>query len=71
MSWFPQIGAGSIAQFPLQRTRKWRSIANRMESGERIFLPDTTAGQVEWRFRLQELTDAETAKLNDFFTAAQ
>jgi hypothetical protein len=42
-----------------------------MESGERIFLPDMTSGQVEWRFRLQELTDAETAKLDDFFTAAQ
>ena len=36
MSWFPQIGAGSMAQFPLQRSRKWRAIMNDLESGERI-----------------------------------
>src|SRR5579863_5682376 len=71
MSWFPQIGAGSIAQFPLRRTRMWRSIANQLESSERILLPDTPAGQIEWRLSLQELTDAETGRLSDFFAAEQ
>ena len=71
MSWFPQTGAGSIAQFPLRRTRKWRSIANRTESGERILLPDTAAGQIEWQLSVQELNDAESGRLSDFFSAAQ
>jgi hypothetical protein len=71
MSWFPQIGAGSIAQFPLRRTRKWRSIANQMENSERILLPDAAAGQIEWKLSVQELTDAETGRLSDFFAAAQ
>ncbi len=71
MSWFPQIGAGSVAQFPLRRTRTWRSIANQMESGERILLPDAAAGQIEWRLSFTELTDAETARINDFFASAE
>ena len=42
MSFFPQIGAGSVAQFPLTRSRKWRAITNNLESSEQIILPDTT-----------------------------
>ncbi len=38
MNWFPQIGAGSVAQFPLTRSRQWRAIANILESGERILV---------------------------------
>jgi hypothetical protein len=71
MSWFPQIGAGSIAQFPLRRSRKWRAIVNELESGERILLPDTAAGQVEWQLSYQDLTDAETATLSSLFSASQ
>src|ERR1700722_7605206 len=71
MSWFPQIASGSIAQLPLRRTRKWRSIANRMESGERIFLPDSAAGQIAWKLSFRELTDAEAGEFSAFFSAAQ
>jgi hypothetical protein len=71
MSWFPQIGAGSMAQFPLQRSRKWRAIVNDLESGERIMLPDADAGQVEWRLSYQDLTDAETANISSLFSASQ
>jgi hypothetical protein len=71
MTWFPQIGAGSVAQFPLQRSRKWRAISNQMESGEQILLPDLTAGQIEWRLSYQDLTDAETLTLNNLFAASQ
>jgi hypothetical protein len=70
MSWFPQIGRGSITQFPVRRSRKWRSISNQMENSETIQLPDTTAGQIEWQLSLQELSDAEVATLNSFFVAA-
>jgi hypothetical protein len=69
--YFPQVGRGSIAQFPLRRTRKWRSIANVLESGELIRLPDAAAGQIEWRLTVQELTDAETGALTAFFDGSQ
>jgi len=70
MNWYPQIGAGAVAQFPLQRKRQWRAITNVMESGELISLPDTTGGQIEWRLSYQELTDAEVGTLTNLFAAS-
>src|ERR1035437_6571969 len=70
MNWFPQIGAGVMAQFPLQRKRQWRAITNVLESGELISLPDSKGGQIEWRLSYQELTDVETGRLTDLFAAS-
>ncbi len=70
MNWFPQIGSGSLAQFPLQRKRQWRAITNVMESGELISLPDANGGQIEWKLSYQELTDAEAANLTSLFAAS-
>ena len=70
MSWFPQIGLGSIAQFPVTRSRKWRAIVSEVESGEQIMLPDPSAGQIEWRLTFQDLSDTE-AGLSTLFTASQ
>jgi hypothetical protein len=71
MSLFPQIGAGSVAQFPLTRSRMWRSIVNRLESTEQILLPDAAAGEIAWRLRYQDLTDAEAGSLSSLFTSSQ
>ena len=70
MNWFPQIGAGSVAQFPLHRKRQWRAITNVLASGERISLPDPDGGSIEWLLTYQELTDAEVASLNTLFTSS-
>jgi hypothetical protein len=71
MNWFPQIGAGSVAQFPLRRRRKWRSISNRLESEQRILLPDRSAGQIDWDLSFRELSDDEAGKLSGLFAASQ
>jgi hypothetical protein len=71
MSWFPQIGAGSVAQFPVSRSRRWRTITNQMESTELITLPDAAAGQIEWKLSYQDLVDAEVANLSNLFAASQ
>ena len=34
-------------------------------------LPDTAAGQIEWKLSYQELADAEVQSLSDLFTASQ
>src|SRR5215831_7469615 len=68
MNWFPQIGAGSVAQFPLHRKRQWRAITNVLASGERISLPDPDGGSIQWLLTYQELTDAEVVTLNTLFT---
>lgn len=69
MMWFPQIGEGSVAQFPLQRTRRWRDVENRLESGERLGLRDRASSFIEWRMSLRDLTDAEALNLRDLFGA--
>jgi len=71
MSSFPQIGTGSVAQFPLTRSRRWRAIRNDLESSEQIMLSDPAAGQIEWRLPYQDLTDAEAGALGNLFAASQ
>jgi hypothetical protein len=71
MSFFPQIGAGAVAQFPVTRSRRWRAIVNRMESGEVILLPDAPAGQIQWKLSYRDLTDAEVLSLTALFGASQ
>ena len=71
MSFYPQIGSGSIAQFPLQRSRKWRMIVNELEDGEQVVLPDLKAGEIDWKLSYSDLADTEVQNLNSLFTAMQ
>jgi hypothetical protein len=71
MSWYPQIGSGSVAQFPVTRSRRWRAITNDLEDGEQILLPDTTAGQIQWKLSYQDLVSAEVQNLSSLFAASQ
>jgi hypothetical protein len=71
MSFFPQVGAGSVAQFPVSRSRRWRAIVNQMESSEVIMLPDANAGQIQWKLSYQDLAAAEVQSLSNMFNASQ
>ena len=71
MNWYPQIGAGSVTQFPLSRSRTWRAIRNQLESGEQIVLPDNASGQIQWRLSYKDIGDDEAANLSACFTTAQ
>ena len=71
MTWYPQIGAGSIVQFPLSRGRSWRTISNQLESGERISLADVTGGEIAWGLTYADLSDAEAQSLSGLFSASQ
>ncbi len=70
MNWYPQLGSGAMASFPLHRKRQWRAITNVMESGEIVSLPDFSGGQIEWRLSYQDLSDAEVASLKALFAAS-
>jgi hypothetical protein len=71
MSWYPQTGSGSVAQFPLTRSHRWRAITNGLENGEQIVLPDTTAGQIQWKLSYQDLVNSEVQNLSTLFAASQ
>ena len=67
MSWFPQVGAGSIAQYPLERVRRWRAISNRLENGERITLPDYGTAEILWDLSYEDLNNAEAGQIRGLF----
>ncbi|HKD08808.1 MAG TPA: hypothetical protein VKB79_23095 [Bryobacteraceae bacterium] len=69
MSFYPQIASGAIAQFPVRRARQWRAIANQMESGEQILLPDADGGQIGWDLRYVDLSDSEATALTNLFAS--
>src|SRR5947209_16209076 len=69
VNWFPQTGAGSLAQFPMERARSWRRISNMLENGERISLPDYGAAEVLWDLTWEDLTDAESSRITSLFQA--
>lgn len=71
MIFFPQIGAGSVAQFPLRRTRRWRRIVNTLENGSQIALPDTGSDQIGWGLAYRDLTDGEVTAISQLYAAAQ
>lgn len=71
MSFFPQVGAGSVAQYPVTRSRRWRAIVNQLEDGEIIILPDTTAGQIQWKLSYRDLVPSEVQNLSNLFSASQ
>jgi len=71
MKWFPQAGAGTLAQLPLRLARTWRAIRNVLENGERVVLPDTGYGQIEWRLSFHDLSQPEAQRLEDLFVAMQ
>lgn len=67
MNWFPQTGAGSLAQYPMERARSWRRISNQLENGERISLPDYGAAEILWDLTWEDLTDAESGQIAALF----
>ena len=71
MNWYPQIGAGSVAQFPLGRKRKWRPITNWLENDERVLLADAASKEIEWTLGYQELNAAEVSGLRELFDASR
>jgi hypothetical protein len=71
VSFYPQVGAGAITQFPVSRTRKWRAIKSVLESGEQIMLRDPAGGQIEWSFSYTDLSDIEAKRVSDLFTTSQ
>lgn len=71
MNWYPQIASGAMTQLPVTRSRKWRAIANTLEDGEQIMLPDTSAGQIEWKLSYRDLSSAEAQSLSALFTVSQ
>jgi hypothetical protein len=71
MPLYPQLTANSICQYPIRRTRHYRTIANTLEDGSRITLADPMAATIRWELTYIGLTDTEVATLRSFFETAE
>jgi hypothetical protein len=67
---YPQLTT-ALAQFPLVKRRRLRTVENALADGGVLKSPDPGAETIEWTLRYQGLADAELAALEEFFTAAE
>ena len=71
MAAYPQLGSGALSQFPVQKTRRARTVVNQASDGSTIKLADPAGAVTEWQLRYTDLSDAEAAALRAFFDSAE
>lgn len=64
---FPQLGSGALAQYPIRKTRYLRTIQNVLADGGVIPFLDSGSGRMIWDLLYQELADADMAALRAHF----
>ncbi|MCZ2155377.1 MAG: hypothetical protein LC114_15990 [Bryobacterales bacterium] len=70
MPFFPQLSNGSIAQFPLTRSRRFRTILNETVQDVPVSSPDTAGQRTVWSLSFQGLTDLERKSVEDLASAS-
>ena len=68
---FPQLSSGAVAQLPLRRETRYRTLVNRMPDGSEIRVADVDYLAREWELALEHLSDAEWEAIHDLFAAAE
>jgi hypothetical protein len=68
---YPQLATGALCQFPVQKTRRSRTVVNRSADGSTIKLADPASEITEWQLDYCDLSDGEIAALRDFFVAVE
>ena len=48
MTTYPQLGSGALSQFPVQKTRRARTVVNQAADGSTIKLADPAGMVTEW-----------------------
>ena len=71
MLYLPQLSSGATGQYPIQKRRIERTIINQLSDGRAIKFADAGAERVEWQLNYQDLSDAEVAGLQAFFSACE
>ena len=67
MAYFPIQVTGATAQFPLMRTRRWRTLETRTPGGHASRGLQPEARRVHWQLDYVDLTDVEAAALAELF----
>ncbi|MBI4876807.1 MAG: hypothetical protein HY822_19395 [Acidobacteria bacterium] len=67
MPYFPQLSTGNLAQYPVVRRRRMRSVVNESPGGGRLAWADANAESTEWELALRGLTAAEWGAIESLF----
>jgi len=68
---YPQLESGALAQFPVFKRRRQRTVVNRAPDGSTIRITDPAAETTEWLLTYEDLSDDEATALRAFFDAAE
>jgi hypothetical protein len=68
MSVYPQLVTGVTSQYPIVKQRRPRTVVNAAADGSSIKLADPAGETVGWKLQYANLSDAELAALQQFFT---
>jgi hypothetical protein len=71
MNVYPQLVTGMMSQFPIVKQRRPRTIVNAAADGSAIKLADPAGSTIGWQLQYTNLSDAEMAALQQFFTAME
>lgn len=66
---FPQLSTGNLAQYPVVRRRRTRSVVNESPGGGRLAWADANAERVEWELPLSGLTATEWFAIESLYEA--
>ncbi len=67
MRFFPALSSGGPCQYPLIKTRAFRTIVNSTAGGSEIKLADAAPEQITWDLRLKNLSVDEWSALSELF----
>lgn len=67
MRFFPQLASGAVAQYPLERAWRYRTVRQEMRDGTVRRYDDGGPGELEWAIGLESLTPPEMGALQALF----
>jgi hypothetical protein len=71
MAVFPQLTTGALAQFPVRKSNRLRTVVNTMADGSVVKLADPAGALTDWQLQYSNLSDTEAAALQQFFLSMQ
>ena len=71
MRTFPQLPSGAIAQLPMERFERYRTLKNVLSDGSDVRMSDVGAASVGWNLQYLDLTAAEAQALQSLFLSSK
>lgn len=67
--YYPQLSSGALAQYPIKKTRLFRTVKNVLPDGSLVLIPDPGYSHLLWALAYSGLSGSDTQALQAHFTA--